>query len=134
MTDHTKEPWSRETPCPGECCWHIIGADGERINYPELSDNDSRRIVACVNALQGYEIDDSATPGWATFTIQLGIRDAFANRKQIKTLTEQRDELLVALKAAVDWAKPMEEAPRGSRPDWFGVARAAITKAEAKCQ
>lgn len=43
---------------------------------------------------------------------------------------EQRDELLAALKAAVDWGAPMAEAPVDSRPSWFDVARSAIAKVQ----
>lgn len=43
---------------------------------------------------------------------------------------QQRDELLAALKEAVAWAAPMEEAPVKSRPLWFDISRALIAKAE----
>ena len=38
-------------------------------------------------------------------------------------------DLLDAIKAAVDWGAAFKDAPRGSRPDWFGLANAAIRKA-----
>lgn len=89
MSEHAKEPWACETPCPGECCWHIVSADGARINYPEMSEKDARRIVACVNALEG--LNDFALIGGWTFK---GFT-AYANKVE-----RQRDELLAAIKVA----------------------------------
>lgn len=43
---------------------------------------------------------------------------------------QQRDELLAAMTRAVEWAKPMEEAPQDARPEWFDIARAAIASAK----
>ena len=60
---HTKEPWEYVTPCPGECCWHLQQKDAENfngfetINQPELSKEDARRIVACVNACEGLSTE-----------------------------------------------------------------------------
>lgn len=48
--------------------------------------------------------------------------------KLVRKLEQQRDELLEALKAAVQWASPMQEAPKEVRPDWFDQARTAIAK------
>jgi hypothetical protein len=61
---HTKEPWEYVTRCPGKCCWNLkqIGAEDlngfEMINYPELSKDDARRIVACVNACAGLTTEN----------------------------------------------------------------------------
>lgn len=56
---HTEEPWEYVTQYPGECCWNLKqrGAEYlsgfEMINSPELSKDDARRIVACVNSCKG---------------------------------------------------------------------------------
>ena len=55
---HTKEPWEAFTECPGECCWLIRTVEDEEgrselITSPETSEEDARRIVACVNACAG---------------------------------------------------------------------------------
>ena len=58
---HTPEPWEAKTPCPGECCWTLQRAVEDEyglkteISSPELSQEDARRIVACVNACAGIE-------------------------------------------------------------------------------
>lgn len=43
---------------------------------------------------------------------------------------KQRDELLAALLAAVEWGAPMSDAPKSSRPEWFDLARKAIANAK----
>lgn len=39
-------------------------------------------------------------------------------------------EMLDALDAALEWAAPMGEAPRSSRPEWYDIARALVAKAQ----
>lgn len=34
------------------------------------------------------------------------------------------------LRAIVDWAGPMQDAPRSSRPEWFDAARAVLARLE----
>lgn len=38
-------------------------------------------------------------------------------------------ELLDAINAALEWAEPMKDAPKSSRPEWFDMARIAVAKA-----
>jgi hypothetical protein len=119
MAEHAKEPWSTETPCPGECCWHIFDRNGDRLTHPELSGEDARRIVACVNALEGLN-DDALAGGWSFRGIE----------KYAKGLECQRDALLQELRTianadTVEWDDPAEfEAWAKNR------ARAAIEKVE----
>jgi hypothetical protein len=55
---HTPLPWVAVTPCPGECCWHIVEAATvtaettweDWVNVPEMSEADAKLIVRCVNA------------------------------------------------------------------------------------
>ena len=59
---HTPEPWEAFTDCPGECCWMIRTVEdseghSELIASPETSEENARRIVACVNALAGLSIE-----------------------------------------------------------------------------
>ena len=63
---HTKEPWEAFTECPGQCCWLIRTVEDEEghselITSPETSEEDARRIVACVNACAGSSIKDLDT-------------------------------------------------------------------------
>lgn len=37
--------------------------------------------------------------------------------------------LLSVLDAALEWAEPMKDAPKSSRPEWFDMARIAVAKA-----
>lgn len=64
MSEHTKEPWEAFTKCPGECCWALRSAtkdehgEKEEISFPEMSGEDARRIVACVNACAGISTEN----------------------------------------------------------------------------
>lgn len=59
---------------------------------------------------------------------------AFLTRDQaidvIVRLMEERDTCVQALQAALEWGAGMADAPRSSRPKWYGMARAAVAKAE----
>ena len=37
--------------------------------------------------------------------------------------------LISVLYAALEWAEPMKDAPKSSRPEWFYMARIAVAKA-----
>lgn len=50
-------------------------------------------------------------------------------RIEYANLIAAAPDLLAAIKAAAEWGAPFKDAPRGSRPDWFGLANAAIRKA-----
>lgn len=49
-----------------------------------------------------------------------------------KRLHDAAPDLMAALQAAVEWGAPFKDAPSDSRPGWFGMARAAIAKAEGR--
>ena len=49
-----------------------------------------------------------------------------ATRQWHMGTSEAYDDAADRLEAALEWARPMEEAPRSSRPDWFDQARAAL--------
>lgn len=50
---------------------------------------------------------------------------ALANAKLIAAAPD----LIKALQAALEWGAPFKDAPRGSRPDWFAQAAAAVESA-----
>lgn len=96
MSEHTKEPWEAFTKCPGECCWALRSAtkdehgEKEEISFPEMSGEDARRIVACVNACAGMPTDDLEEMVKQGGNVRV-LAD-FAN-----DLLQQRDKLLAAL-------------------------------------
>lgn len=122
---HTPEPWEVVTDCPGECCWHIQPVEHpnrgpwDRINSPEMSEADARRIVACVNACADMSTEYLEQCGKmrrneAGESIVELIQQRDDERKKHEAcvtinerllsdnriLTEQRDELMAALEAA----------------------------------
>jgi hypothetical protein len=104
MSGHTKEPWAIFGAFN-----HIMGIEYEeaqRRGVPHAqwthncSEEDARRIVACVNALQGVPTD------WLEKAADLGINDVttgnlFSARLKLQ---QQRDKLLAALKALIPLA------------------------------
>lgn len=88
MSEHTKEPWIVEYMGSDES--DVVGASGVSI-ICGMSDADARRIVACVNALEGIPTELIEQGGFAAVPI--------ATHREVK---QQRDELLAALKEAID--------------------------------
>lgn len=80
--EHTKEPW-----------WNhgVIIKANDNIPAQATSEEDARRIVACVNACAGIPTEQLESGEVRS------VRDELAD---IATLEKQRDELLAALKLA----------------------------------
>lgn len=58
---HTKEPWAAYKdgkPSMGNETSFIKSLAGDLVTYGHLSDDDARRIVACVNACSGIGTED----------------------------------------------------------------------------
>lgn len=86
--------------------------------FDEPRKEDARRLVACWNLLEGVpteKIEQSSDYGssWGKCGLELA------------AITAQRDELVAALRKAVEWNEEVMPTP-----DWVYEARAAISKAE----
>lgn len=123
MNQHTPEPWSidsEESPLDYEMDYWVTSDDLDRVCLAVTYAN-ARRIVACVNACDGI----------STECLETRLVDPFTS---VRGLTEQRDELLAALKEYIEAA---DETVRGedgvAAMLRFGeadkAARAAIAKA-----
>lgn len=89
MSEHTKEPWN-----PGFFDgdgFNICSSSNGRVIGVIKTEEDRRRIVACVNACQGVAIE--ALEGDRIEWLQVG---------KYNETAQQRDELLAALKEAKD--------------------------------
>lgn len=68
MNQHTQEPWEAFSHCPGQCCWELrrVGTDSpfDQISNPEMSEQDAKRIAACVNACEGLSNEDLIKNGF----------------------------------------------------------------------
>lgn len=93
MSGHTKGPWEAFTECPAQCCWLIRtvyddDGDSELITSPETSEEDARRIVACVNACEGID------------TVQVEMLNVASALESLNAVRQERDALLAALTKA----------------------------------
>lgn len=131
MSGHTKEPWfvfnlsdvftngrhGRENDGHqiADCSVDFSSDDDPGLSYAEAKAN-ARRIVACVNALQGVSTEHLEKYGLPDFA------------EKISALQQQRDQLLAALKF---YANPEVYKPDsvGRTPDITHVAREAIASA-----
>lgn len=113
---HTQEPWEN---CGGAICKVTKKeneVDFEVIVDPAKNQEDTRRIVACVNACAGIN----------TEALEHRVHLLKAEDDQIATLTKQRDELLSALEriaagpgdnrllTAIQWAKEAIDNVKGT--------------------
>lgn len=108
MSEHTKEPWEAVTDCPGKCCWDIQPVGGnapwDRINGPEMSEADARRIVACVNACAG--VPSEILQSWINPPAgQMGLPQGPWHRHLVALGAQRAElaELLQAWLAIDDW-------------------------------
>ena len=67
--------------------------------------------------------------GYGTSYILVG-RYCHEAAAELRRLHEVNAELVEALQQAVKWGQPFKDAPRDSRPEWFGMANAALAKAQ----
>lgn len=126
---HTPEPWQVHQDASGDVfvssaktSFHIaeIGSEDDEVVIP-----DARRIVACVNACHGLPTEELEQKGLVA-----------AVGTQLLDVEQQRDELLAALAAVIEWFDM--EADHSIEPDFMkrveacgkseNMARAAIVK------
>ena len=130
-TKHTKEPWSIND-WPQDTTDITIGASLtpliakvslRNVSINEQKDN-ARRIVACINACEGFSIEE--LEGADLF------KDSIESQSEIVALKQQRDELLYALQ---EFVRTMDSLPESDETnlrvwDMYQIAQAAIKKAE----
>lgn len=122
MSQHTPEPWTPikdGNPENKNEAWHLEGRNGDLVTYGHMSEQDARRIVACVNACTGIETEKLESLSELTpmlFHEWLNSADPVHDEA-----VRQRDELLAALKQYVEsWCDCMA----------CKTSRAAIAKVE----
>lgn len=95
---HTPEPWtvSEKTLVRLDCAYLIRPVNETNYEYgatlAATSQQDARRIVACVNACRGLPTDELEQKGLVA-----------AVGTQLLELEQQRDELLAALEGMLQW-------------------------------
>lgn len=104
MSEHTKEPWTSDQGFnaminAGEnlvaTCFD--GISGEGINH-DMANANARRIVACVNALEGFKTEELEDTGKIEELYKKHRDDARREAlEHIKVVENQRDEALAAL-------------------------------------
>lgn len=135
--EDSQGPWVFEKPYKHPKCKEYSGriknGAGKTVFSGYLaSDEDGRRIVACVNACKGI----------STETLEKVRGNVSASVAQLDDMRKQRDELLAALKEAREAFQFANESPGGGVSDtiWmmhrpetlFDFMDAAIVKAEAR--
>lgn len=89
MNEHTQGPWRNEEQS-------VYGEGDSYIGYLEdFSDEDARRVVACVNACSDINIDVLERPAQLGKTIQGYFEKRLEMRSEIATLKAQRDDLRI---------------------------------------
>jgi hypothetical protein len=89
----------------------------ERDHYHDMAD----RLADCIADITGVDIGEHSSMNCPWHEATAAAQDYVGN-------PVNGIELRNALSAAVEWARPMEEAPRASCPDWFHMAKAALAK------
>lgn len=117
---HTKEPWAQNGHRIESRDEHGVANDGWIVAQCEGMDAEAntRRIVACVNALEGLN-DYALIGGWSFRGFS-----AYTNK-----IIQQRDELLAALRALADCYERKSDA---QEPLIF--ARQAIARAQGEAK
>lgn len=121
MIGHTKEPWKyRKLGISNYDIVHDHGSDQIECVGGTITEDNAKRIVDCVNALDGLS-NDALAGGWNYKDI-----NAYAVR-----LEEQRRKLLAAIKNVVDaWSSQFERNGHLA-PPWAIRARSVIAEIEA---
>lgn len=101
---------SRHTPGP----WHYIGDSLTHRQFGVYAWGQSPQEHVCT-------VNDLPVP-------LLWQRDPDVANANARLIAAAPD-LLKALQAALEWGAPFKDAPRGSRPDWFAQAAAAVKSA-----
>ena len=128
MSKHTPIPWFKNE------YRQIFGPNGRRIcidgfafgtHSTEESQANTRRVIACINACEGFS--DEELEGADLF------KDSIESQSEIVALKQQRDDLLAALQDALGDLEYLKNAPDSAyaRPDdeTIKAVRAAIAKA-----
>lgn len=126
MSKHTKEPWNGK---PLNVCFVEFEKLGIAVTIPQYSDEEAkanaRRIVACVNACKGLDTEGLERNGLVS-----------AVGYELIGLTKQRDELLAAANAVMEWWEEHQYDCDGDcnrysdDPEFVVLAREAIAKAK----
>lgn len=121
MNKHSKGPWFKnKNRIIADANDHPVCLDGFSFgsHSTEKSQANTRRIVACINACEGFSIE--GLEGANLF------KDSIESQSEIITLKKQRDELLMALRGLRDaFLFTSVEV----HADAMRAARAAIVKA-----
>lgn len=65
---HSPEPWNASCPCPGLSRLEISDANGQCVMYDgPMSDDDVKRVCACVNACAGIPTEVLENGGIANY-------------------------------------------------------------------
>ena len=97
MSKHTPEPWNIYFNSQDDLVIRKMFADGQESHVVARCHSgaaNARRIVACVNACEGFSIEE--LDGANLF------KDSIESDAEILDLKKQRDELLVAVQYAAD--------------------------------
>lgn len=86
MTKHTKEPWLVQHPHAGIRGWEIADSSGLNQVSQDVTEDNARRIVACVNFCAGISTENLE-----------GNEKLLWLAEQYNAVKLQRDELLAAL-------------------------------------
>ena len=125
MNKHTKGTWFRNE------YRQILGSSGQRVcvdgfafctHSTEESQANDRRIVACVNACEGFSIEE--LQGADLF------KDSIESQSEITELKKQRDELLEVVREFVQTMDALPDSDETSLRVWdvYDTARKLIER------
>lgn len=122
MSEHTKEPWE-VVGKQGYTVWagDEIIVSSNLVRGSKTGKANARRIVACVNALEGVPTD---------FLEKYKRLDAENLAQENAHLKQQRDELLAVLKSAIPPLDLYKAYGWADREKIVGLAKSIIEKAE----
>lgn len=131
-SNHTKEPWAAYKDGKREMnnVNHFIKSlAGDLVSYGHLSEDDARRIVACVNACRGISNADLEMDNAAFIRV---FNERTEYQQLCHDLQRQRDELLEAIMAILNSAAPEWETESGIAEYAEAVSKARSAIASAK--
>ena len=104
MSQHTPEPWATQSGgiiyskhLEWRAPWAINARDTGRRYPAELQEANARRIVACVNRLEGFDTSDIENPSIDLFGVSSLQHRANMAEASLHAARCQRDELLATL-------------------------------------
>ena len=126
MSKHTPEPWNIYFNSQDDFVIRKMFADGQESHVVARCHSgaaNARRIVACVNACEGFSIEE--LQGANLF------KDSIESDAEIMALKKQRNELLKALEGMLVWFN-YHTIPwiNTDEADAIAKARAAVAKSE----